>query len=86
MTDDIERHLINKYHPIIYRPTDTELQNILLQELEEIFSRNGISMYKNYNLPQRSSQYKMDINNQLIQEELSYDCANLEVESNKLYQ
>jgi hypothetical protein len=43
-------------------------------------------MYKNYNLPQRSSQYKMDINNQLIQEELSYDCANLEVESNKLYQ
>jgi hypothetical protein len=86
MTDDIEHHLINKYHPVIYRPTDKELQDILLQELEEIFSRNGISMYKNYNLPQRSSQYKMDINNQLIQEELSYDCANLEVESNKLYQ
>jgi hypothetical protein len=68
MTDDIEHHLINKYHPVIYRPTDKELQDILLQELEEIFSRNGISMYKNYNLPQMSSQYKMDINNQLIQE------------------
>jgi hypothetical protein len=40
----------------------------------------------NYNLPQKSSQYKTDVNNPLIQEELSYDCNELEVESNKLYQ
>ena len=85
MTDDIQHYLINKYHPVAYTPTDTELQDMLLQELEEIFSKNGIYMY-NYNLPQKSSQYKSDVNNQLIQEELNYDCNELEVQSNKLYQ
>ena len=85
MTDDIQRYLYNKYHPIIYTPTDTELQDLLLQELEEIFSKNGIYMY-NYNLPQKSAQYELDVNNQLIQEELSYDCSKLEIESNKLYE
>ena len=54
MTDDIQRYLYNKYHPIIYTPTDTELHDLLLQELEEIFSKNGIYMY-NYNLPHKST-------------------------------
>jgi len=85
MTDDIQRYLYNKYHPIIYTPTDTELHDLLLQELEEKFSKNGIYMY-NYNLPQKSAQYELDVNNQLIQEELSYDCSKLEIESNKLYE
>jgi len=78
MTDDIQCYLINKYHPIVYTPTDIELQDMLLQELQEIFSRNEIYMY-NYNLPQKSAQYEIDVNNQLIQEELSYDCSKLEI-------
>jgi hypothetical protein len=85
MTDDIEQQLIKKYEPIIYNPTDVELQDILLEELEGIFSKNGIYMY-HYSLPHKSAQYRINANNKLIEEELSYDSAKLEKESNELYQ
>jgi hypothetical protein len=41
MTDDIEKYLAEKYYPMKYIPPETEIQDLLLQELEEIFSRNG---------------------------------------------
>ena len=85
MTDDIEQQLIKKYHPVMHNPTDTELQDLLLEDLEDIFSKNGTYMY-NYNLPHKSAQYITDTNNKLIEEELSYNCEMLEKESNQLYQ
>jgi len=84
MVDDIEHYLAKKYYPIIHSPNEKELQDLLLDELEHIFSKNGINMY-NYNLPQKSTQYTLDTNNQLIQEELNYDCNKLEEESNIMY-
>ena len=65
MVDDIEHYLAKKYYPIIHSPNEKELQDLLLDELEHIFSKNGINMY-NYNLPQKSTQYTLDTNNQLI--------------------
>jgi len=84
MSDDIERYLVHKYQPVTYIPTDEEVQNKLLEQLEEIFANNGISMYT-YNLPHKTTQYRIDENNKLIEEELSYDYCKLEEESNKLY-
>jgi len=75
---------VKKFHPVAYYPKDTELQDLLLQELEDIFFKNGINMY-NYNLPHKNMQYKLDINNNLIQEELNYDRNKLEEEANILY-
>jgi hypothetical protein len=83
MTDDIERQLIKKYEP--YSPIDIELHDILLEELEGIFSKNGIYMY-HYNLPHKSAQYHIHANNKLIEEELNYDFDKLEKEFNQLYQ
>ena len=84
MSDDIERYLVHKYQPVTYIPTDEEVQDKLLEQLEEIFAKNGISMYT-YNLPHKTTQYRIDENNKLIEEELSYDYCKLEEESNKLY-
>jgi hypothetical protein len=39
MTDDIQRYLINKYHPIIYNPTDTELQDMHFKSWKKYFQR-----------------------------------------------
>ena len=76
MSDDIERYLVHKYQPVIYTPTDEEVQDKLLEQLEEIFAKNGISMYT-YNLPHKTTQYRIDENNKLIEEELSYDHCKL---------
>ena len=75
---------MKKFHPVAYYPKDTELQDLLLQELEDIFSKNGINIY-NYNLQRKNMQYKSDKNNSLIQEELNYDSNQLEEEANILY-
>lgn len=83
MIDDIQHQLIEKNYPIEYQPTDIELQDALLEELEEILSKNGTNI-NNYNLPQRSIWSKIDNNNQFIQEESSYDMDSLEIEANKL--
>ncbi|KAG2661478.1 hypothetical protein PVAP13_1KG506713 [Panicum virgatum] len=45
---------------------------------------NGQNIH-NYNLPYRSQCSKVDIHNQLIQEELCYNVQHLEEEANKLY-
>jgi hypothetical protein len=84
MVDDIEQQVKHKYYPIEYIPTQTELQDLLLEELEEIFSRNG-QQINNYNLPRRSIYHEFDTNNRLIQEEMNYDVQYLEKEANKLY-
>ena len=84
MVDDIERQLTLKHYPIKYITTETELQNLLLQDLEEILSRNGHQI-TNYNLPCRCIHHELDTSNKLIQEEMNYDIQYLEEESNKLY-
>jgi len=84
MVDDIERQLTLKHYPIKYITTETELQNLLLQDLEEILSRNG-QQITNYNLPCRCIHHELDKSNKLIQEEMNYDIQYLEEESNKLY-
>jgi len=52
MVDDIQKNLIKKYHPIKYAPSEFELQQCLLEELEELFSKNGQEINA-YNLPKR---------------------------------
>jgi hypothetical protein len=84
MVDDIHHKLISKYEPIIYMPTESELQEKLLEELQNIFAKNGVSICT-YNLPEISSNYTPNDNNQLIQEELNYDQQSLEIEATKLY-
>lgn len=84
MIDDIEKQLKLKYYPINYTPTEAELQDLLLQELEDIFCKNGQHI-ENYKLPRRSTQHVLDTTNRLIQEELNYDIKRLEEEANKLY-
>ena len=85
MVDDIEKQLILKYYPINYTPSEIELQDLLLDELEDIFSKNG-QQINNYNLPRRSSHHILDPSNRLIQEEMNYDIKHLEEEeANKLY-
>ncbi|PWZ44009.1 ATP-dependent DNA helicase PIF1 [Zea mays] len=84
MVDDIHKHLIQKYHPIKYTPSELELQHCLLEELEELFSKNGQEI-NNYNLPRRQHTKQVDNVNRLIQEEMSYDINYLEEEANKLY-
>jgi type IV secretory pathway ATPase VirB11/archaellum biosynthesis ATPase len=69
---------------MIYNPTDTELQDLLLQELEEILSKNGANI-KNYNLPRRSNTCNTYSMNRLIQEEMDYDTESLEEEANMSY-
>jgi hypothetical protein len=36
MIDDIEQQLIAKYYPITYCPTEIEIQDELLEELDKI--------------------------------------------------
>ena len=52
MKDDIERQLIARYYPVTYCPTKVELQYLLLEDLELILAKNGVTI-NNYNLPQR---------------------------------
>jgi chromosomal replication initiation ATPase DnaA len=85
MTDDIEKQLIMKHYPIKYFPTDIELQDLLLLELEEIFSKNGMSINNYNNLPKRTTRCLKEKQNHFIDEELIYDTDNLEVQANKMY-
>jgi chromosomal replication initiation ATPase DnaA len=84
MVDDIAQQLIRRYYPIEYVPTQSELQDLLLEDLDKIFSRNG-QQINNYNLPRRSTYHVLDANNRLIQEEMNYDVQYLEEEADKLY-
>jgi hypothetical protein len=52
MFDDIEKHVALKYHPIKYIPAKSEILDLLLNELESVFTKNG-QQINHYNLPQR---------------------------------
>lgn len=84
MVDDIENQLIIKHHPVRYYPTNIELHDLLLTELKEIMSKNGISI-NNYNLPKKATQCFIEKDNHFIDEELSYDTNYLEEQANKMY-
>ena len=84
MVDDIERDIITKYYPIQYQPTDLELHDALLQELEQILIKNSFNIHS-YNLPKVSLQYRPDKSNQLIDEELNYHIDMLDEQANRLY-
>lgn len=84
MVDDIKFQLISKYHPIKYNPTDIELKDILIEQIEYLLSKSGISIDK-FNLPQMTVRYKLDSTNTLIQDELNYNANDLEEQANKLY-
>ena len=55
MIDDIERQLIARYYPITYCPTEVELHDIFLEDLDFLLAKNGVPI-NYYNLPQRSMQ------------------------------
>ena len=84
MINDIVHRLTLRYHPIKYCPTEKELQDLLIEELEDIFSKIGINITI-FNLPQKSKQYILDLENKLTQEEMDYNTNYLEEEANKLY-
>lgn len=84
MIDDIEKQITLKYDPTKYIPSEKELQDLLLKELDIIFSKNG-QQITHYNLPQYSISHDLDISNKFIEEEMNYDVENLEEEANKMY-
>jgi RecG-like helicase len=84
MIDDIKHRLTLKYYPIKYCPTEEELHDLLIEELDDIFSKNGVNI-NNFNLPQKSKQYTSDRSNQLIEQEINYDIDSLQEEANRLY-
>jgi hypothetical protein len=67
-----------------YVPSESEIFDLLFDELESIFIKNG-QQISNYNLPQKSKLQQIDITNRLIQEEINYDTKYLQKEANKLY-
>jgi len=44
MSEDIEHDLKLQYHPFVYNPTESELHDSVLAEIEQLLSRNGISI------------------------------------------
>ena len=50
MADDIEKDVAQKYYPAKYTPSQTEIQHLLLEELEDILTKNG-QQITNFNLP-----------------------------------
>ena len=84
MSEDIEHDLKLQYHPFVYNPTESELHDPVLAEIEQLLSRNGISITK-YNLPERTTSPKIIATNHFIEEELNYDIVKLEYEANILY-
>jgi hypothetical protein len=83
-SEDIEHHLKLQYHPFVYNPTESELHDSVLAEIEQLLSRNGINITK-YNLPERTTSPKIIGTNHFIEEELNYDTIKLEYEANILY-
>ncbi|XP_047087140.1 uncharacterized protein LOC124698742 [Lolium rigidum] len=76
LTDDIQlryRGLLND--PSFIVPAD-QLQDMLIEELNHLFMRNGSSI-SNFNLPQARSVGSGSQTNRLIEEEFSYDLADL---------
>jgi hypothetical protein len=84
MTDDIEHQLQLQYHPFIYNPTESELQDLVLIQIEQLLGKNGINIIK-HNLPQITMTPKITANNHFIEEELNYDTITLEYEANICY-
>ena len=41
MIDDIEKDVVQKYYPTKYTLSQTEIQDLLLHELEDILTKNG---------------------------------------------
>jgi hypothetical protein len=67
-----------------YVPSESEIFDLLFDELESIFIKNG-QQISSYNLPRKSKLQQIDITNRLIQEEINYDTKYLQKEANKLY-
>jgi hypothetical protein len=84
MADDFKYTAQKQLHQINHTPPDTKLMDLLLDDLEYIFSRNGVQIH-NFNFPRKSKEYKNYIMNRLIEEELSYDIDKLEEQANTLY-
>ena len=84
MSEDIEHNLKLQYHPFVYNPTESELYDSVLAEIEQLLAKNGINITK-YNLPQRTTPPKTIPSNHFIEEELNYDTVKLEYEANISY-
>lgn len=76
MTDGIK----HRYRTFVNNPSfcvpATQLQDMLIEELSELFLRNGSSI-GNFKLPQPRSGGPQNRFNRLIQDEQSYDLADL---------
>ena len=84
MVDDYKLKLKHQYHPIDYSITDDELIDMLLDDLQQIFLKNNLSI-DNFNLPPKTRQYKNYYTNRLIEEEMAYNILELEEKANRLY-
>uniref|UniRef100_A0A0A9DV49 ATP-dependent DNA helicase n=1 Tax=Arundo donax TaxID=35708 RepID=A0A0A9DV49_ARUDO len=83
LTDDIQY----RFREIIGNPNhqipDNDLKNYLLDDLSILFSKNGGRIRDN-NLPHVSDSTQSSYGNRLVEEELSYDTAELLLESEQL--
>lgn len=68
-----------------YNVPDDSLKDMVLQELHELFLKNGHSP-SNYNFPPLTGSTSSAFENRLVGEELSYNVPKLLVESPRLYE
>ncbi|KAJ1280345.1 hypothetical protein BS78_04G224900 [Paspalum vaginatum] len=83
LADDIQYRVRNAMDNTQYQMPDTQLKDYLLDDLSELFARNGGRM-RDHNLPAKSDMSQISCSNRLIEQELSYDSSSLLVESDRL--
>ena len=80
LSDDIQHKFRLVLNNPSFNPPPDQLQDMLIDELNEVFLRNGSSI-ANFNLPQTRSNSDGNQINRLIQDERSYDSAQLKATS-----
>jgi hypothetical protein len=76
LADDIQYRIREVIGNSEYQVPDTDLRDYLLDDLSTLFSKNGVRM-RDRNLPERNSRSDSIFGNRLIEDELSYDAAQL---------
>ena len=83
MADDIQYQLRENISNKSYTIPDSTLRDFLLDDLTILFARNGGNI-RDYNIPTRNNPSSVFRGNRLIEEELSYDAADLLIKSEEM--
>jgi len=80
MADDIQYQLRENINNKSYTIPDSTLRDFLLDDLTILFAHNGGNI-RDHNIPTRNNPSSVSRGNRLIEEELSYDAADLLIKS-----